>query len=385
MKEKMNYIGGLDSNQRGAVGTHTAGIISGFKENGFYTVGYFLEGVTPKEACDEEILVQSSSSKSVLIRAVLSRFALIRRANLIDERELAYHRFDPFLTPFLVSKNTIIEYNDDVLAQVKFAAANGQWSPLGTALRQLFYPVAFRLSERYCFRRARAVVAVTEKLKDFVLSVEPRANAIFIQNGSSAIYHPDSSIDKPLDYSILQIGHIGTLTHWDGLIDFLEGLEIFHKRNPTASVCFRIVGDGNLKPQIEKTIQRKGLEKSIFLEPSVSHADAIKILQSVDLVPLLKTIDSYGLSPMKYYEALALGCFLVCSDIDHINEVPDDSGIVVPFPFTSEDIATALEDVHRRLAQIRSTRKARAQRAQLENSWKNRVREIMSSIGGARN
>lgn len=30
---KILYVGGLDANQKGAVGTHTAGIIGAFKEN----------------------------------------------------------------------------------------------------------------------------------------------------------------------------------------------------------------------------------------------------------------------------------------------------------------------------------------------------------------
>lgn len=377
-QNRVYYLGGVDSNQRGAVGTHTSGIISGFKLNGYHTVGVFLDGVSPQEQCDSVVLVSTVGAKNPIVSAVMSRYALIRKIKKIDAQELTYHRFDPFLSPFVVRKNTILEYNDDVVAQVRFAAANGQWSKAGRLIRGFIYPTLFRVSERYCFRKVKAVVAVTKGLRKFVLSVEPNAQAIFVLNGSSASYEPENA--KPLkdDEGTLRIGHVGTLTHWDGLIDFLKALNIFKNQNPSASVCFRIVGSGNLETTIIETVDRLGLQEAVTIEPSVSHKEALTILHSIDLVPLLKTIDSYGLSPMKYYEALSLGCFLICSDIDHINEVPEDAGIVVPFPFTPEQIASAIESAHRRLNQIRLDRVARAIRAKEENSWKSRVQELLA-------
>lgn len=377
------YIGGMDSNQRGAVGTHTAGIISGFKTNGYRVIGVFLEGRTAHQKCDSEKLAHPSRSRLTLLSSIWSRVSLARKAKSVAGEKLIYHRFDPLLSPFVTTRNTILEYNDDVVAQIRFAAANGQWSPLGTLIRRLLYPTIFRISERYCFRRASVVVCVTDKLRKFVKSLEPRSNAIFIPNGSSAEFRPElEKKDSPAD-SILRIAHIGTLTHWDGLIELIEAISIFQKRNKTKNVSLCIVGHGNLHPKVLETIDRFGLQDIVTLIDQVTHQTAIEMLHSVDVVPLLKTIDSYGLSPMKFYEALALGCFLICSDIEHINEVKKDEGYVVPYPFTPNIISNAIEYVYNNRDSIRRSRPVRAKRAQFEHSWHKRVSDILMVIEAA--
>lgn len=379
-KKHVFYVGGLESNQRGAVGTHTSGVIRGFKENGYHVTGIFLEGGTPFEKCDREIIVPASRANFSPIKVVADRVSLIRAARKIEPHELIYHRYDPLLSPFIVTMNTIIEYNDDVVAQVRFAARNGQWSRAGSRIRLIIYPPLFRLAEMFCFRKSKAVVGVTAELCSFIKSLEPRSKPVHIPNGSSAAYDPDLVQHCSEDKFTLRIAHIGTLTHWDGLIDFLHGIADYRERNPSAALLFRIIGSGNIQKKIQDTVRELGLDDIVRLEPTVSHEDALEILHSVDVVPLLKTINSYGLSPMKYYEALALGCFLICSDIDHINEVPDDSGIVVPFPFTTQDITAALEAAHMRIFEMRSSRPERSRFAQSQHSWQRRIKDLLSYI-----
>lgn len=380
MAGKIFYIGGSSSDQRGAVGTHTSGIISGLKHNNVSVTGVFFDNALPTESCNEHILIDRPKHWPGPLRKIVERLAIILAASNVPSDALIYHRFDPLLSPFIVRKNMIFEYNDDVLAQVKFAAAKGGWSRSGRIARMFFYPKIFRLSEKITFRRARLVVCVTESLCDFVRSIEPHANAVFVPNGSDAVFNPDLVSSDFCEKSTIHIAHVGTLTHWDGLMELLSGIVILRREHVDVRFRLSIIGSGDLKADLVSRVSEFGLGDVVFFRDSMSHAEAVKFLHDVDIVPLLKTITSYGLSPMKFYEALSLGCFVLCTDVPHINEIPSDDGVVVGLPLDPAEIASAIKLAYEKKDEIRANRLQRAVRFQASNSWTARVKCILDKV-----
>ena len=122
------------------------------------------------------------------------------------------------------------------------------------------------------------------------------------------------------------------------------------------------------------------LSEHIILKSSISHSEAISHLLKIDVVPLLKTINTYGLSPIKYYEALGLGCYLIVSDIKHINEVPKFAGTIVSFPLNINEIALKLLYIFSNISEIRQNRKAIINYANENHTWDMRINKLIQLL-----
>ena len=247
-------------------------------------------------------------------------------------------------------------------------------------MRLLIYPFLFRLSESISFKRSKIVVCVTSGLGSLVKGIQRESKVHVVQNGSSAVFSEDEARFIRGSDNKITLAHVGTLTYWDGLLELLEAVAGFLAVEGDDSIELRVIGNGSALSDISSKIRELGLQSVVRLESPVPHEQAIEILHGVDVVPLLKTIPSYGLSPIKFYEARALGCFLICSDIPHINEIKEGEGIVVPFPLEVDEIIKALIFVRRNLKALKSERLERSRAAREVVSWKARVTEILIAI-----
>lgn len=375
--KRVLYIGGLESAQRGAVGTHTSGVISGFQSNGIEVTGVFLSGCEPHNRPNKTIIVKSSNIPGKIGR-IINRIRIIFAVLLIKEKyDIVYHRYDPILSPFIAKIVDILEYNDDTVSQVLFAQKRGEYNFIGGLLRKIIYPYLFALSERFCFGRSGRVVCVTEGLCDVVRMRNPKSRTVLMPNASLAVYKKKEEDNRGQQ---LRIAHVGTLTHWDGILELIEAIKIFIRKYPEKLIKFDIVGSGSLKEQIRKKIIEDKLGKYIFMHEPVSHDEAIDLLHNVDVVPLLKTISDYGLSPIKFYEALCLGRFLICTDIRHISEISTDEGIIVPYPINIEKIVMALVFIHENISIIREREENRSCVAVRKHSWNARIGSLLEEI-----
>jgi len=376
------YIGGLDSSQKGAIGTHTSGVISGFMSNGAHVHGVFLEGNEPNIRPQSLTLIRSTKVKG-RIGSIINRILIIINVKKLKNKfDLSYHRYDPILSMFLCKNVDILEYNDDVLNQVEHVRRLGGYSRLGGVLRKLFYPWLFTASEKKCFESAKRVVCVTQKLVDMVHKRQPRARTIFLPNASLAIFDPVCATD--LDTK-LRLAHVGTLTYWDGILELIDAIKKFVDLYPENPIRLDIVGGGALLKDIKLSIDEKSLQDYIFLHDPVPHGEALEFLHKIDVVPLLKTTHEYGLSPIKFYEALCLGRYLICTNIPHISEIDSDEGIVVPFPLSSDDVVETLKCIYDNLSNIRENSSRRAERARQAHSWHARMQFLLNDLAFSEN
>ena len=376
---KVLYVGGLTSSQKGAVGTHTRGILNALQELGVDLHALFLEDQVPDYY--EGPLTTVPAARGGVYKKIVDRLRIARAAaRCAGDFDFVYARYDPAIAPFMVGDNVVLEYNDDFMDQIRFAIERGQFSRIGSLVRgsRLFEKLV-AANERRCFRRAKMVVGVTQKLCDLVAQREPRSRTLCMLNGSDAFY--DEALDPHHRDDVLRIGHIGTITYWDGLAELVTAIGDFRRANPERAVKLLVVGDeGPMKPELVALVRELGLEHVVEFRSNRDHKAAIAALHEVDLVPLLKTISSYDLSPIKFYEALCTGRFLLCSDIRHINEVDPASGLVVSFPLDVAEISEALLRVHERLAEIRSGFAERSLAARRAHAWTERVGSLLAAV-----
>ena len=118
----------------------------------------------------------------------------------------------------------------------------------------------------------------------------------------------------------------------------------------------------------------------VYIENEVSYDLVPEIYKKIDVVPLLKTIEDYGLSPIKFYEALAYGKTLIVTNIPHINELPDYAGCIVDYPLKIDQIALVLKNMFLNKAKIRINEKQIHDYAMEHHTWDNRIKELIKVL-----
>lgn len=375
---KILYVGGLDSAQKGAVGTHTLGVLNAMFDLGVDLHALFLEDQVPDGYAGPLTLVSASSG--VKSKKIVDRFRIAKAAgDMAANYDYLYTRYDPFLSRLIASNKIILEYNDEFMSQIRFAADRGEFSAFGAYVRTSAVYRRLMISiEQHCFSSAHLVVCVTEKLCTIVKERAAQSKTFCMLNGSNAQYTTD--LDPRYNDEVLRLGHIGTLTHWDGLRELFESLAQFREFFQDKKIYLTVMGDGSMRGELEVLARSLAINDIVEFRASGSKKEVMKLLHEVDVVPLLKTISDYDLSPIKYYEGLCTGRFILASNISHINEIDSNDGIVVDYPLQIEQISEALSAAHDQLPAIRQSAAERSLSAQRQHSWTARVASLLSHL-----
>ena len=387
MAYKVIYVGGFSSDERGAIGTHTAGILRALDEiPDVQVIGIFYSFSLPFYLPAKSLLFDSRRPNSAIGKIInIVNFATFVNRVIKDEMpDLIYSRFDPFSSIFFRNKRCskfVIEYNDVFADQIQIRLQRGDWGFVGKMVRSsITYRLFLRYSEAKTFRRSDVVACVTEGLAQYCSSVSPSTKCVVILNASNA--KPSSAFNPlpPCDTNQLVISHVGTLTYWDGLEELLDALVLAKSKNKDFRFILNIVGSGSLQAVLEDKVRNLGLSEYTVFTPPVPHREALKVLEQTDVVPLLKTISSYGLSPIKFYESLAMGCFVIASNIRHINEAPNYAVKTVSIPLDTNEIADAFITAYERRDQIRLSKQQIKNYAFRYHTWDARVTQLLEVL-----
>ena len=115
------------------------------------------------------------------------------------------------------------------------------------------------------------------------------------------------------------IGYVGRLSEEKGIINFIESIPLILKQKPDLNIL--IIGDGDLKNNVNKYISQNGLENNVKLVGWSSHEDLPKYLNSLKLL----VIPSYteGL-PNIMLEAMACGTPVLATGVGAIPDIIND-------------------------------------------------------------
>lgn len=380
--KKILYIGGFQSDEKGAIGTHTAGILKSLDESDFFDLHLANISSARPHYLPENTYEYDAAKPGNKISKIFSilRYALyVKKIIKKIQPEFIYLRFDPFLTPLLATRKTksLVEYNDIFLDQIFFTSKKEYWGYWGTKFRSSkAYKRIIKGIEKYSFSRAHVVIAVTDGILEYCSNVYPDANSIVLHNASNAFHDATPSLQN----EALIFSHVGTLTYWDGLEELIEAINLALIKSPDIRVKLNIVGDGPLQFKLKGMVDLYRLGDIVKFYSSVTHDKALDFVRGSDVIPLLKTIYTYGLSPIKYYEAMASGCHVLVSDIPCINEAPDYVSTIVSYPLKVKEIGDKIIELSLKKEALRQNRKKIRAYALKNHTWDSRVRLLKEKI-----
>ena len=378
---KILYVGGLNANQKGAIGSHTSGVIKALKNNDKIDLqGLFFKNCLPHVMPNVYYTFDSSFKVNPIskIIQIISFSLFFRKLVKKNQYDYVYFRFDPFFAPIISRKNAIIEYNDLFLSQIKFAATKNEWSNFGKSLRlSNFYRLYVEFAEKFSFNKSALIVVVTNKLKNYCLQYNADNKILILKNATYKIGY-EQYVRESDEY--LTLGHIGTLTYWDGLTELIYGMKSCLELFPECKLRLFLIGEGSMKSEIISLVEQLKMNHIVFIENEVSYDLVPEIYKKIDVVPLLKTIEDYGLSPIKFYEALAYGKSLIVTNIPHINELPDYAGCIVDYPLKIDQIALVLKNMFLNKTKIRINEKQIHDYAMEHHTWDNRIKELIKVL-----
>ena len=321
-------------------------------------------------------------------------FRMIKAASKIFSREkpdMIYHRHSIFNFSSIVLGH---KFNIPVVLEVNYSEvwAKKNWS------RLIFERIAVAF-ERVAFKYADLIVVVSEVVKQDIIALgagEPK----IIVNPNAA--DPETFSPKVNGAAIREklglddakntiVGFIGTFTRWHGVEILMDAIkDVCSSRK---DICFLLIGDGNLKSNLELEVTSSHLEGQVIFTGLIPHVEAPKYLAACDILvsPHLGFEDGtrfFG-SPTKLFEYMAMGKAIIASDLEQIGSIIKDgvNGILTK-PGDAEELAEKIQ----RLAddpELRRKLGAQARQDAMDKyTWKQnalRVFDALRNISGTGN
>lgn len=127
------------------------------------------------------------------------------------------------------------------------------------------------------------------------------------------------------------IGYVGSVLDYEGIDLLIEAAERIS--GSREDVAFLIVGDGTAFPEIREQVISSGLEESVILTGRVPHDQVASYYSLIDICPFprrpLPVCEI--VSPLKPFEALAMGKAIIGANVAAISEIIDDGNTGVLF------------------------------------------------------
>ncbi len=169
------------------------------------------------------------------------------------------------------------------------------------------------------------------------LHIKPRREIVLIHNGIETykldFLSKEEALEKLFEKAakfsgrILQAKNIvGTIANFyptKGLEYFIEAADYFHDMD---DLVFFIIGDGEARPELERRIREKGLEKKVFLLGQMP--DAFRFLPAFDIFILSSVKEGF---PWSLIEAMAARLPVIATRVGAVPEIIDNgkNGIIV--------------------------------------------------------
>jgi glycosyltransferase involved in cell wall biosynthesis len=184
---------------------------------------------------------------------------------------------------------------------------------------------SLRAASRLAFRRAAAVLPVSEALERGILAHAPRTRTTVVRNAiDTSLFHPGVDYDPGL---LVSVGMFYEAKGHDRLLAALADVVAVRP-----DVRLELVGDGELRPALER--QAAGLP--VTFRGVVPKTEVAQILRRAHLFALPSRFETSGVGAI---EALATGVPVVGTRVGAIPELLDaDNGVLTD----ADDLAAAI-------------------------------------------
>lgn len=249
----------------------------------------------------------------------------------------------------------------------------------------LVFPPLARWIERRTWRKADLLVGVSQELCSHFekAGVKDRKVKILPNAVDTGLFRPELD-DAPLRSRLkldgrFVVGFVGSFKAWHG-VDFL--LEAFQRlRGEDAFYHLFLVGDGPMRPKLEKETRRLCLQEAVTLVGNVPHEEVPRYLALMDVaVAPYPALENFYFSPLKLYEYMASSRAVVASRIGQVAEVIEDgfSGLLYE-PGNQEALINCIQ----RLRADKSLREKLGQNARIscsKNTWRQNAERVVGWV-----
>lgn len=179
-------------------------------------------------------------------------------------------------------------------------------------------------------RAATHVFAITRALMDELIDRGVPADKItLLPNGVDSTRFVPRERDEALAAELgvagkTVIGYIGSILDYEGLDQLVEATARLAARRDDFHVL--VVGDGAAMLEVRRRADALGLDRVLTFTGRVPHEDVERYYSLVDIAPLprLPLPVCEMVSPLKPFEAMAMGKVVVASDVAALAEIVDD-------------------------------------------------------------
>jgi len=175
------------------------------------------------------------------------------------------------------------------------------------------------------------VLTITAGLKQMLIDegVEPEKITVVPNGVDTEIFQPiprDEQLASQLgikDGPI--IGYVGSLVHYEGLDLLLKAIGKI-KQDGKLDGQVLIVGDGNEREKLEKIAANEGIADSCIFTGRVDFKDINRYYSVIDIAPFPRTSHEVCemVSPLKPFEAMAMGKRVICSNVAALEEIIEE-------------------------------------------------------------
>jgi len=238
-----------------------------------------------------------------------------------------------------------------------------------------------RWSQTWAYRRAAGVIAVSEPLREFAVSLGVRPErAVTIPNGvDGAVFyrrgHGECRARHRIAADAKVILSAGYLVEGKGHHHVIEALAALNRRGVEAELI--IAGgagrEGDFEPVIREAVRRHGVEARVRMVGAVQPETLAELMCAADVLCLASYAEGW---PNVVHEALACGTPVVATRVGGVPEMirSADQGIVIP-PRDQAALESALET-----ALGRSWDPAAVSEWARSRTWENVAREVWEAM-----
>jgi glycosyltransferase involved in cell wall biosynthesis len=254
-----------------------------------------------------------------------------------------------------------------------------------TLYRGLVHAELARRTVERAFRAATALLVVSQGVARRLGPWGEGANVHIVPNGvDPARFDRPNQLHLDADAAAFNVGFVGTLRPWHGVQTLLEACAQAHQTLPRLRLL--IVGDGPLRPDIEREILRLKIEHISTLTgavaPTLIPGHLARMTVAVAPYPVL---DGFYFSPLKLFEYMAARKAIVASAVGQVEEVIIDgvNGLLCP-PGDADALARALTRLHHDV-DLRKRLGAEARRTvERHHTWGKVAQRILELAGAPR-
>lgn len=254
--------------------------------------------------------------------------------------------------------------------------------------RLFFEKLAIKI-EKFALQNADVIGVVSEVTKEQIKDLCGDENKIVVNpNGVDPDkFSPEidgSHIRKKLNLeNFFVVGFIGTFTRWHGVETLFDAaIKVIEKNE---RIKFLLIGDGNLKANLELKTHQLNLDDRIIFTGIIPHDNAPEYLAACDVLvsPHLGFEDGtkfFG-SPTKLFEYMAMGKPIIASDLEQIGKIIVDG--LNGLKFNPGDVDKLSELILKLYSdpELRANLGKRAREDVIQNyTWKQNAYRVLSKV-----